>query len=1761
MEEAVETIQSENTEDINLQLQRINESITKLTKARDETTEQLLEHDKTIEEIRAWTQEQRKQIEAFCEVREQLKNSLGLLSNRETELQRQKQIKINEDIANIQLDKQKEQEEAMLRQQKLEQEWLERKLQLQTELNERGTPQLSSTNTRPTNTAVKLQKYTITPFRGEYMDWLRFWNQFTVEVDNSNIAEISKFNYLMELVREEPREDILGLPHTDDGYEEAKRILCEKYGKDIKVHKALIKELEGLQPIHNVHQLNNIHSFYNKLSRVVRTLRTMGKLDTAQSAVYSISDKLGPIKELITQNDDDWEDWNLEDLVENLRKYTNRNPLKIGEENRDRPYKGNKEHYLRRDNAASGSQITKLMINKQKYACTYCDSAEHTSGKCTKILDVAARKEILRKKKACYNCTATGHHGSQCRSRGCFNCGEKHHTSICSKQPNATMTQESNTEKGMSNTNGETGVLHPSITATIEKEPVRIMIDTGASSSYICTEVITKLNLKPIRREHRNIEQMYGTVRKIVEIYKVTLQSQIDNGFSVEIECINAEKDVLTTLPNPNIKGLKERLPRLRRLSFTEESNKGRNVPIHIILGVGDYQQIRTSEPLIFGSQPETDPVAEFTKLGWTLLGGKNCTNVTQKQFLLTTGQEEFERLCSLDVLGITGNQENTNEFSHENFKDHIRYSSNNNKDGYYETRLPWKQDCAPLPENKQQTRARLNFVTKKLEKMNKLQDYDDIMQEQIANGILETVPSEPTGETVHYVPHQPVIREAAESTKLRIVYDCSATPTAKEPSLNECLETGPSLQPKLFDIILRNRFRRFVITGDVQKAFLQIRVDPRDRDAQRILWYDNLPEKNIQEYRFTRVIFGATSSPYILGATLQKHLEKYRDDYPTTTAALLADTYVDDIQGGGVEEKDAEVFKSEATEILAKGGFRLHKWHSNLQRLEAGEGTDKQSITNEQNRKTKILGIQWDKRNDQLEIKLDECFQSYKQLTKRGMVSTINSVYDILGWASPIVIVAKLLFSQVCKLKLSWDEEVPKNIADKWKAWIRSSTIDQPIRVPRAVITRRNHKIELHGFSDASKVAVCATIYVVEYRQGEPTLQNLLVAKSRVSPTDTSIPRLELVAAQMLAKLSTNVMAALSELDTFTCYYWTDSTTVLHWMANKGTWSVFVRNRVNKIKELSAGSWNYVPTKQNPSDLGTRGIKASQLGDLWFKGPSWLARQEDWPDQPEVVEEAEAQTERIRTKLMVTKEDDGNKADVTEFMNSLLSRYNYSKLMRITAYVLRFVAKCRGIKEQGPLNSAEYRRAENTWIKITQQNVSIDCDLMKQEHDDGIWYVNGRIADYQPILLPKQGLFVERLVEHYHKQTLHGGVQSTMNKIRQRFWIPRLRNLVKKIVHRCDHCKRYRKRPLSAPATAILPAFRTELTEPFAATGVDFAGPFMFKTEHKETRKAYIAIFTCAATRAVHLKLCKDQSAEEFQHVLKEFVARRGTPNLIVSDNAKTFQSTSKWIRTLQTDEQLFNYLNSHQIEWKFNLSRAPWWGGFFERLVGIMKTSLSKSVGRALLNYNELEDTLLDVECFMNNRPLCYIGEEFDRPVLTPNILLRGTPTRFLEEDLDKINDFGEVTKRVKYLKTCREQLRKRWLSEYLRALEERHRRISGTDQALPTVGSVVLLADNVAIKPKWTLGRIVDIVRGRDHVIRGFKIKNVNGYICERPIQMVKDLEIHPTELDQNKTGDSEKKGSSEPKEARPSRRAKTYANDKIAGLAFNDEEEQD
>ena len=204
-------------------------------------------------------------------------------------------------------------------------------------------------------------------------------------------------------------------------------------------------------------------------------------------------------------------------------------------------------------------------------------------------------------------------------------------------------------------------------------------------------------------------------------------------------------------------------------------------------------------------------------------------------------------------------------------------------------------------------------------------------------------------------------------------------------------------------------------------------------------------------------------------------------------------------------------------------------------------------------------------------------------------------------------------------------------------------------------------------------------------------------------------------------------------------------------------------------------------------------------------------------------------------------------------------------------------------------------------------------------------------------------------------------------------------------------------------------------MTDLLASTGVDFAGPIKYRIKKKTVGKAYIALFTCATTRALHLKLCRDLTAEEFQRALKEFVARRGTPRLIVSNNGKTFTATKKWLNKLKKNEVLMNFLAADKIIWRLNLSRASWWGGFFERLVGTMKRSLAKAIGGSILRFAELEEALLGIECVLNNRPLCYQGKEFETPVITPNILIRGKPAQMLEQDLNKIGDDETLPKRL--------------------------------------------------------------------------------------------------------------------------------------------------
>ena len=495
--------------------------IKRLEKSKDDTTEAMLNEEKTLDEVSEWNKKQKEEMKPLQEMRKRLKDKMEKFNEVESQQKQQRELEQNkcimEEQARINQQQQKENEEIKIRQQQREEEWHKRKLELELEAVKKRTEE---EQTKPQ--AVKLQRYTITPFKGDYKDWLHFWNQFTVEVDGSSISEISKFNYHMELVVGKPKEDILGLPHNEDGYQEAKRILEMTYGRDIKIHKVLIKELESLSAITSIHKLKEVHEYYNKLSRIIRTLATMKKLDTAQSFVYTLMDKLGPVKEALVQKDDKWEEWDLQQLAENLRRYIDRNPLPesgmMTPSSQSNPMKKRmsetNQDWRKRDRIMLASAQNS---QRRLPGCLYCGLPNHRSADCLKVLDMAHRRDILTSKRLCFNCTGFGHMASRCKSRGCSKCSGKHHTSICDVMP----AEREIVETG-SITKPEMGkraivantTIHATVMAKVNGIPARMMIDSGSGSSYICTSLLTQLKLKPSRMEKRIIEQMYGTVSR-----------------------------------------------------------------------------------------------------------------------------------------------------------------------------------------------------------------------------------------------------------------------------------------------------------------------------------------------------------------------------------------------------------------------------------------------------------------------------------------------------------------------------------------------------------------------------------------------------------------------------------------------------------------------------------------------------------------------------------------------------------------------------------------------------------------------------------------------------------------------------------------------------------------------------------------------------------------------------------------------------------------------------------------------------------------------------------------------------------------------------------------------------------------------------------------------------------------------------------------------------------------------------------------------
>ena len=413
--------------------------------------------------------------------------------------------------------------------------------------------------------------------------------------------------------------------------------------------------------------------------------------------------------------------------------------------------------------------------------------------------------------------------------------------------------------------------------------------------------------------------------------------------------------------------------------------------------------------------------------------------------------------------------------------------------------------------------------------------------------------------------------------------------------SLNDCTYTVPPLTAGIADIGMRLRAHKLGLVADIEKAFLNIEVDKQQRDLMRFLWIDDIDNEDPNIiYRFCRVIFGINCSPFLLNATLKYHVTKYYALEPVLAQNTLEGLYVDDWTSGCENDDEVYALYKTTNTCFASGGFNLRKWASNkkkviekiaLDRLKKEQPKQNEPQSNEEQafakmtvggldeidptKEHKVLGSNWNLSEDTFVLKLSKVIEFARDLEpiKRNVLRIAAKLFDPLGLISPVTVVLRMLLQKLCLNKSQWDDTIPQDQQFRLQKWMTDLQRVDNVRVNRYYFPGQKTKVKsavLHGFGDASKGAYCAVVYLcIESEDKYRT--SLVAAKTRVAPsTPMTIPRLELLAALILARLVSAVREALTKvihIEEVSC--WTDSITVFHWIQSDKDFKQFVQNRI----------------------------------------------------------------------------------------------------------------------------------------------------------------------------------------------------------------------------------------------------------------------------------------------------------------------------------------------------------------------------------------------------------------------------------------------------------------------------------------------------------------------------------------------------------------------------------------------------------------------
>lgn len=1178
--------------------------------------------------------------------------------------------------------------------------------------------------------------------------------------------------------------------------------------------------------------------------------------------------------------------------------------------------------------------------------------------------------------------------------------------------------------------------------------------------------------------------------------------------------------------------------------------------------------------PKAIKAASDEDPYAVKTNLGWGVTGaiGRSSVDENNHHFTYRTHVKEVSPAMVLQMFEyeLTEGIDDTDKMSYEDRK-FLKIVNENVKkvDGHFELPLPLKNKEIKMPNNRVLAEKRLAGLRRKMIKdENYKKDYVLFMKNMIDKGFAERVTGDGKDGNTWYIPHHGVYHPKKPG-KIRIVFDCSTEHQGH--SLNQHLLQGPDYINSLAGVLCRFRKESVAFVCDIEGMFHQVKVTPTDRDFLRFLWYDGSDiNKSPIEYRMTVHLFGAVSSPACANFALRQTADMYEGDYGKEAADFIRnDFYVDDGLKSVATPEEARSLMKNARDLCKQGGFSLHKFVCSDKTVLTSIPSEsvKTIDLSQDSHVSRTLGVEWSIEDDTFRFKTS---MKTTTATRRGILSAISSIFDPLGLISPMLLPGRLILQDICKGGCNWDDPIAEDVAKSWKQWADDLQLVNELQVPRCYkgdLSGEVTSVELHHFADASLTGYgeCSYLRLIDEHGGVST--SLVMSKSRVAPTKPmTIPRLELMAAVLAVKVARFLNRELHY--DVKHVFWTDSKVVLGYIRNEARrFHMFVANRVHQIRAFSEPSqWNYVNTDSNPADATSRGLTASELvsSEMWWRGPEFLSSAGPLPfpqghQQPTIdVDDDDPEVRKEKVQVLRTAATEASKKFSLIDRISHISDWNRAK--RAVALCLKLKEKMRGHKMKAkvmtrskdrrcPATSvSELQEAEHLILKSAQEvALSEELRILKTQNgypserqevkkrnqelkkssnlfrldpfidENGLIRVGGRIKrsgflleEVHPVILPKSGVVTQLLIAHMHAETCHAGRNTTLNELRASgYWIVKGRTAVSSFIHRCVTCRKLRGSP-SVQKMADLPPDRMEVAPPFTHSGVDMFGPFLVK-EARSQKKRWGVLFTCMATRAIHIEVANSMTTDAFLNAYRRFVGRRGKVRTLRCDQGTNFVGASNEMKAAMKeldDQKIQRELAKDAcdfVEYRFNVPHASHMGGTWERMIRSVRAALAAILlqNGGILDDESLHTFMVEAEMVVNSRPLTFVDSsngDDAKEALSPSQLLTlksrvvlPPPGSFVKEDIYSRKRW----RRVQFLAN---QFWCRWRKEYLPMLQERSKWTKTTTDL--QVDDIVLVVDEQLPRCNWPYGRIMETYPSEDKHVRKVRVKTATSEY-DRPI----------------------------------------------------------